>query len=154
MKFTALIAALVTVILGVNAPAAPIGKVDFTLINLVGLEVLDQNGDNTFGYKIQHIRKMTPNLVITLERESMSKIVSPLFELAETSSFKNIYVYIGEVAPGEYELVQAFENKNGSVFILDMDIERVDTTALDLTHGPSDAVEKLTAKVTTGKLWN
>ncbi len=135
-----------------SAFAAAPSWVDFSKINLEGLQVLDKDGMDTFGYLIKPLAKPSRALTATLESESYSQIVSPVYELNQVSSSKNIYVYIGKKSDGVFELVMARQNSSGSFFIIDMDIEDATKNELTMKHGPSDSVETLKAKRVKGDL--
>lgn len=136
-----------------SATAAAPSTVDFAKINLEGLQVLGTDGLDTFGYLIKPLAKPSRALTATLESESYSQIVSPIFELNQVSSSKNIYVYIGKKSDGVFELVIARQNSSGSFFIIDMDIQDTTKTHLTMQHGPSDSVEILKASRLKGDLF-
>ncbi len=135
-----------------SALAAAPTTVDFSKINLEGLQVLNTDGMDTFGYLIKPLAKPSRALTATLESESNSQIVSPVFELSQVSSSKNIYVYIGKKSDGVFELVIARQNSSGSFFIIDMDIHDATKSQLTMQHGPSDSIEIFKATRLKGDL--
>lgn len=130
-----LFAILALTIFSSSAFALSPDKVDFSTINLEGLRIIDKEDMDSFMYLIKPVAQPNAALVQKLEEESMSKMVSPLFELNQVSSFKNVYVYVGRTEEGTYELVQALQNRSGSFFIVDQDIVNVENDRMDLTHG-------------------
>jgi hypothetical protein len=117
------------------------------------LQVLDVDQVDTFDYKLKLLSNPTVQLVTKLEGESNSKMISPLFELNQKSSFKNIYVYIGRTDEGTIEYVEALVNSDTNTFIIDMDVVNVEKDRLDLVHGPSDDRVNYTAVSTRGNLF-
>jgi hypothetical protein len=156
LKMTQLFALIALVSLVAFAPksfsAAP-STVDFSKINFEGVRVLDKDGQDNFMYAMKLVPNPSPELIGTLENEAVNKAVSPIFELNEKSSFKNIYVYVGKTDEGKFEFVEALVNKSGSIFIVDMDITNVEKSEMTAVHGPSDDLQTLTIKLKTGNLF-
>lgn len=123
------------------------------IINLVGVQVLDQNKQNTFGYKVRPIVNPHPELVLLLQDNSNSQIVSPIYELNQASNFKNVYVYIGKNSNGQYEFVMAYHNKSNSIFIVDMDIVNAEQNALYIMQGMRPRSDKYLVTVQPGTLF-
>lgn len=128
-------------------------QVDFQTIHLEGLQILDSSQTDVFGYEIKILPNPTADLIKNLEEESYSKVVSPIYELDQTSSFKNIYVYVGRTEEGTYELVEALYNSKGGVSVIDMKITDVTKSHLQLVHGPSDEQETYSAQSRRGPLF-
>jgi hypothetical protein len=151
LAFMTLFAAVVALV-GPKAFAAAPSTVDFSQLNLEGVQVLDKDGQDNFMYRLKLLPKPSKALIATLESESNSKIVSPVFELDEASSFKNIYAYVAMTDEGKFEFVEALVNKSGSIFIIDMDIVDVEKSAMTCVHGPSDDLQTLTVRLKVGNL--
>ena len=127
--------------------------INFGSINLEGLQIIDKDQQDTFQYMIKKVAKPTKKLIRNLQAESNSLVVSPIFELNQVSSFKNVYVYVGKTEEGTYELVRALVNRSGSVFIIDQDITSVEKDSMEVVHGVAPEQEKFTVKSLNGTLF-
>ncbi len=126
----------------------------FANIQLVGLQILNNDGQDSFMRKIKKMNTIPKQLISTLQQEANTTIVSPVFELDEKSSFANIYVFVGQKTDDkQLELVQVLVNRSGSMFVIDMDIVKVEKRKLTMVHGPSDQPETYTAVSTLGDLF-
>ena len=152
MKSLLSILALSISFFSVSAFAVPPSQVDFSTASFDGLRVLDKDGQDSFAYMIKQATSVNGVLIKRLQSASASEIVSPLYELNQVSASKNIYVYVGKTAEGTFELVIARELKDGSFFVVDMDIVNVEKRMFTLQHGPSDQVETYIASRLHGNL--
>ena len=150
MKFFAILA---LTLFSVSSFAVAPNTVDFSNINLDGLQILDKDQQDTFQYMIKKVAKPSKKLIRDLQNESNSIVVSPIYQLNQVSSFKNVYVYVGRTEDGVYELVRALVNRSGSVFVIGQDITNVEKATMDLTHGIGTDQEKYTVKLVSGTLF-
>lgn len=128
-------------------------QVNFQTIQLEGLQILDSSQTDVFGYKIKLLPCPTAELKKKLQEESYSKVVSPIYELNQASTFKNVYVYVGLTEEGTYELVVALFNSRGGVSVIDMKITDVTKSHLQLVHGPPDEQVTYLAQSSRGPLF-
>ncbi len=148
-----LLAILALTLFSGSAFAAPPETVDFSQINLEGLQIIDKDQQDTFMYMIKKVAKPSKKLIRDLQSESNSVVVSPVYELNQVSSFKNVYVYVGKTEEGTFELVRALVNRNGSVFVIDQDITNVEKDSMELIHGVAPDQEKYIVKSLNGPLF-
>lgn len=146
---------VLSVLVSISAQAAS-KKVSnpFANIQLVGLQILNSDGQDSFMRKIKKMKTVPKQLVSNLQQEANTTIVSPVFELDEQSSFANIYVFVGQKTDDkQLELVQVLVNRSGSMFVIDMDIVKVAKKKLTMVHGTPDEQETYTAITTQGDLF-
>lgn len=155
MFLNAITTLVLSVLVSVTAQAASKQVSNpFTNIQLVGLQILNSDGQDSFMRKIKKMNSVPKQLVSILQQEANTKIVSPIFELNEKSSFANIYVFVGQKTDDKkLELVQVLVNRSGSMFVIDMDIVKVEKKKLTMVHGTPDEQETYTAISTLGDLF-
>jgi hypothetical protein len=137
-------------LLSLSANAVSPDKVDFSKIQMNDLQVVEvKNGQNLMGaYKFKPLIDPTPALIATLENASYSRIISPIYELNQKSSFKNIYYYIAATPDKTFEFVVVYHTSSDSMFAVDMNITNVETDHIDAEHGPTYEIHPY--KITSG----
>jgi len=144
---------LSTILVSALSHAVSPEKVDFSKIRFDGVQVLDSENQNGFGYEVKLLAKPSAALVKTLQEETNAEIVSPIYELNQQSAFKNIYVFVTKNQDGEYRFTYVMHNSRGSMFTVDMTITNVEKDHLDVVHGASDSRSQLKVVSRNGNLF-
>ncbi len=156
MKFNWLFSTLVTsFVFSSTTLAAPPQQFNYSKLNLLGIEILDVDGIDTFGQKLKRMPIVPSKLKAELELGSNSKIVSPVFELAKPAVgqyYRNVYLYVGRVARNRFEFVQAIVTKNGAIFTMDIEMTDVRRNEITIVRGPSSQRRTLTVTSRTNPL--
>ncbi len=132
MKFVALVLSLV---FASSAMAFPAAQADFSKINFAGIQVLSATGDNAFPWAVKPMVNGWEDLLKKLEDVSSTKISSPIFYLAEKTSFKNIFVFVGKSSDGTYQFVNIYYTMAGAMYPSNMKIMNVENDHLDVAQG-------------------
>ncbi|WP_413574637.1 hypothetical protein ACLVWU_10440 [Bdellovibrio sp. HCB290] len=132
MKIAALLISFLFVLpLRAQSPAS----VDFSKINFVGVQVLGPSGDNSFPWAVKPMVNGWEDLYKKLEQVSGTQISSQIFYLAEKTSFKNIFVFVGRDGAGDYQFVNVFYTMSGQMYGSNMKIKNVERDRLDVAQG-------------------
>nr|BDT27848.1 hypothetical protein BHI3_13140 [Bacteriovorax sp. HI3] len=119
------------------------------IINLAHIQVIDSEGSNTLPYKLEASKKVSDKtLAALLEASGDDVILSRIFVTEKgSSSFKNVYGFITQRIDtpdsSTFRLNIVFENKSGTLTLIDYDIYDATPRELKVYNGPSDALEKL-----------
>ncbi|QLY23923.1 hypothetical protein [Bdellovibrio sp. KM01] len=133
--------------------AQPASQADFSRINFVGVEVLSASGDNAFPWAVKPMVNGWEDLLKKLEDVSSTKIVSPIFYLAEKTSFKNIFVFVGKGSDGTFQFVNIYYTMAGAMYPSNMKIMNVEHDHLDVAQGIPNEQPKDFYKVTAKQLF-
>ncbi len=121
---------------------------DMRIINLQNIKIIDSEGQNTFPYSVSRIKASNKLLAELLEASGDDVILSGVFAAKKgQSSFKNIYAFTTQRIDGPdsitFRLNVVFQNKSGSMSLIDYDISEANPRELKVTNGPSDSLEHL-----------
>lgn len=110
------------------------------IINLDGVQVLDQDGGDSLGYSMRRVEEVDRDLVGDLEQDSGFKAISSVWELNQSSSFENVFVLVmKDLNSGMYQFVIAYLNSGGhSYFVVDYNILRAGTRELLVCQGETE----------------
>ena len=136
--------------------AAPPHQFNYAKLNLIGIEVVDVDGIDTFGQKLKRVASIPPGLKSELEIGSRSKIVSPLYELTKRAVgeyYQNVYVYVGRAPGNKFEFVQAIVTNSGTIFTMDIEMTDVRRNEMTLIRGPATQRRTLTVTSKTNALF-
>jgi hypothetical protein len=150
MKITAFVLSMLFVC---SSWAMPASQADFSKINLVGIQVLSVSGDNAFPWAVKPMVNGWEDLLKKLEDVSSTKIVSPIFYLAEKTSFKNIFVFIGKSNDGAFQFVNIYYTMAGAMYPSNMKIMNVEPDHMDVAQGIPNEQPKDYYKVTAKQLF-
>ncbi len=120
-----------------------------SIINLNKIKILNSDGENTFPYVVTSAPKISAKIKAALLAESGDdQILSKIFSIQKgESSFKNIYAFttkrIDSATSTTYRVNIVFENKSGSMTLIDYDIKDASNKELKTVNGPTDQLEKL-----------
>ncbi|MBO9666067.1 MAG: hypothetical protein J7501_04580 [Bdellovibrio sp.] len=122
----------------------------FRAINLEGLSIFNVKdpANNILPYNVTAI-EASPEILQALLKETDDDVVLSRVYRAQSATFKDIYVYVGQNIsnPGTgFKLNTVFVNNAGHVRSTRMTIESASLRELNLSHGPSDAKEFLIAR--------
>jgi hypothetical protein len=144
-----MIAFVSTLLLSTVSFAETANNVDFSKIKLEGVQILDQNNEDSLQRNVKLLKNPTQDLVKSLESATYSTIVSPVFESGPSAGFRNVYVFIGKNDDGVFSFTYVLVNRSsGSMFPINMAIVDVQKDHLDVVHGSSDSLRKY--KVVSG----
>jgi hypothetical protein len=132
-----------------SAPA----QADFSKINFTGLQVLSASGDNAFPWAVKPMVNGWEDLLKKLEEVSSTKIVSPVFYLAEKTSFKNIFVFIGKDSAGNFQFVNIYYTMAGQMYGSNMKVINVERDHMDVAQGIPNEQPKDYYKVVAKQLF-
>ncbi|MEK2688568.1 hypothetical protein [Bdellovibrio sp. GT3] len=130
-----LIVFLISLVFVFSAQAQPPAGVDFSKINFVGVQVLGPGGDNAFPWKVKPMVNGWEDLYKKLEQVSGTQISSQIFYLAEKTSFKNIFAFVGRDSAGDYQFVNVFYTMSGQMYGSNMKVMNVEKDQLDVAQG-------------------
>ncbi|WP_413557189.1 hypothetical protein [Bdellovibrio sp. HCB209] len=132
MKF---LMGLLVFVLSQTALAIPASQADFSRINFTGVKVLSAGGDNAFPWAVKQMVNGWEDLYKKLEDTSGTKIASPIYYLAEKTSFKNIFVFVGQDSAGNFQFVNVYYTMAGQMYGSNMKIMNVEQDRLDVAQG-------------------
>lgn len=150
MRFAVL---LFTLIFNQAVFAATPSQTDFTQINFSGLKVLSATNDNAFPWAVKHMVNGWEDLYKKLEDVSGTKVKSPIFYLAEKTSFKNIFVFVGQDSAGDFQFVNVYYTMAGQMYGSNMKIMNVERDRMDVAQGIPNEQPKDYYKVTATQLF-
>lgn len=136
--------------------AAPPQQFNYSKLNLIGIEVVDVDGFDTFGLRLKRMSRVPPHLKKELEMGSQSKIVSPVFELTKPAVgeyYQNVYVYVGRAKGNRFEFVQAIVTNSGFIFTMDIEMTDVRRNEITIIRGPAANRRTLTVTSRTNSLF-
>lgn len=126
-----------SILFSTPAQAANPAKANYSRLDLTGVEIIDNEGVNTFDFEVKRMNNPSPLLVRGLEEGSSSRVVSPIFELAQTShQYQNIYLFVGKTAKGIYKFVRVLVGQSGFMFTIDIEITDVTKNTITYFRGP------------------
>ena len=129
------------------------------MINLEGLQIFNvDTGEQLFAYKTKRAENVSKDLTDRLNAETGGRAISRIYELAEESSFQNIYVFVAKVMDSEgsdaqYVLTAVFVNHPDSLFTIDYPISKANLRALTLEAGTAHEPETAEATIPRGTFW-
>ncbi|WP_413584260.1 hypothetical protein [Bdellovibrio sp. HCB274] len=126
---------IVSLFFGFTALAKPPASADYSKIDLIGVQVLSPAGDNSFPWAVKPMVNGWEDLYKKLEQVSGTQISSQIFYLAEKTSFKNIFVFIGRDSAGDYQFVNVFYTMSGQMYGSNMKVMNVEQDRLDVAQG-------------------
>lgn len=118
-------------------------------INLTNIKIISSEGANTFPYAVNNQAKIDAKTKsLLLEESGDDLILSEIFSTGKsTSAFKNIFAFITQRINGAdsvtFMLNVAFQNKSGSITLIDYDIYEATAKELKVLNGPTGEEEKL-----------
>ncbi len=113
------------------------------IINLAAIKILDGEGNNTLPYTLAPAKVSAKTTAALLEASGDDVILSRVFAIAKGSSaFKNVYGFITQridsADSSTFRLNIVYENKSGSMTLIDYDIYDATSKELKVSNGPSD----------------
>ncbi|MNL34560.1 hypothetical protein D3C87_1565390 [compost metagenome] len=118
------------------------------------MQLLDKDNQDSLQREMKLLRNPSPELVQTLESETFSTILSPVFEAGPSAGFKNVYAFINKNEDGVYRFTYVLVNRrSSSMFPVNMTIVDVQNDHIDLVHGPSDSLRTYTLISSQGPLF-
>lgn len=108
-------------------------------INLNGLQILDEDNQDTLMYSFQKVARPSRELKAFIQKEIGTQPISKIWGLATPSSFRNILVFVARTQYAKnFQLFIIFVNSSGSSFVLDYEILDASPESLVLENGPAD----------------
>ncbi|UYL07957.1 hypothetical protein B9G69_012960 [Bdellovibrio sp. SKB1291214] len=144
---------ILSLVFSVSVRASAPAEADFSKINFTGLQVLSASGDNAFPWAVKPMVNGWEDLLKKLEEVSSTKIVSPIFYLAEKTSFKNIFVFVGKDSDGNFQFVNIYYTMAGQMYGSNMKVMNVEHDRLDVAQGIPNEQPKDYYKVVAKKLF-